>query len=405
MGFSGRIKSADAKSMAIETEDGRQLRIYITRSTRFVRDGETLKSVTLKPGTIVSVEARQNAEFFLYAVTVQIMKDPAPEPAPKPDKPNDEAAEPARPTTTMAPAPAADPDEGGPPKIKRGKPERVARAEREEANAPAAVPAPDAAPGVRIDEPMEDPQIVKAREAAVEFTSSLPNYLVRQHTTRYWSDTAKVEWRPLDVLSLTVVYEDGKETYRNVRVNNKLTSKPLEALSGTVSRGEFGSTLADVLSSSTNAEFRRRGTTQIAGRTAWRFDFKVELANSHWTIHVGSQSIRPAYKGAVWVDRDTARVLRIEMQAVNLPGDYPLDVSEWVVEYGSVKLGTKEFLVPVKAEVLACWRGSARCSRNSTEFRNYQRFTGESDLYLTESTVDFGGEAAPAAPAIPAKKP
>jgi hypothetical protein len=408
LGFGGRIRSVDAKAMVLGTEDGRELRIFLTKSTRFVREGETLKTVTLKPGMVVSVEARQNAEFFLYAVMVQIMQDAAPEAAPQAASKTAPKAAPAAeeaigPTTTMAPAPSVDPDDAGPPKVKRGKPERVVRAEREAASAPAPVPSAIAvaAPAVRIDEPMEDPQIAKAREAAQEFTASLPNYLVRQHTTRYWSDTAKVEWRPLDVLSLTVVYENGKESYRNVRVNSKLTSKPLEALSGTVSQGEFGSTLADLLSSSTNAEFRRRGTTQVGGHSAWRFDFKVELTNSHWTIRTGSQSIRPAYKGAVWVERDTARVLRIEMQAQNLPGDYPLDVSEWVVEYGSVKLGTHEFLVPVKAEVLACWRGSAQCSRNATEFRNYQRFTGESDLYLVDTKVDFGSEPAPAPPAKP----
>jgi hypothetical protein len=59
----------------------------------------------------------------------------------------------------------------------------------------------------------------------------------------------------------------------------------------------------------------------------------------------------------------------------------------------------------VKAEVLACWRGSAKCSRNATEFRNYQRFTGESDLYLVETNVDFGSEAAPAPPAKPSATP
>jgi hypothetical protein len=423
LGFGGRIRSVDAKAMVLATEDGRELRIFLTKSTKFVREGETLKTVALKPGMVVSVEARQNAEFFLFAVAVQIMKDAsdaAPEPAPKATskaaskaapKAAPAAEEAIGPTTTMAPAPSMDPDDAGPPKVKRGKPERVVRAEREAAVAPApaaaAVPvaAAAAAPSVTIDEPMEDPQIAKAREAAQEFTASLPNYLVRQHTTRYWSDTAKVEWRPLDVLSLTVVYENGKESYRNVRVNNKLTSKPLDALSGSVSQGEFGSTLADLLSSSTNAEFRRRGTTQVGGHSAWRFDFKVELANSHWTVRTGSQSIRPAYKGTVWVERDTARVLRIEMQAQNLPGDYPLDVTEWMVEYGSVKFDTHEFLVPVKAEVLACWRGSAKCSRNETEFRNYHRFTGESDLYLVDTKVDFGSDPAPAAPAVPPAAP
>jgi hypothetical protein len=417
LAFSGKIRTVDAKSLLLATEDGRELRIFLSKSTRYVREGETLKTVNLRPGTVVTVEARQNAEFFLYAVTVQIMKDAAPQAAPAATpkaSQTPKAAEsevPAEPSTTMAPAPVYDPDDAGPPKVKRGKPERVVRAEQEAVNTPAAVPVSVAAPAVTLNEPMEDPQIPKAREAAKEFTASLPNYLVRQHTTRYWSDTAKVDWRPLDVLSLTVVYEGGKESYRNVRLNNKLTTKPLDALSGTVSQGEFGSTLADLLSNATNADFRRRGTAQIGTHSAWRFDFKVELDNSHWTIKTGSQSIRPAYKGTIWVERDTARVLRIEMQAQNLPGDYPLDVTEWVVEYDSVKLGTREFLVPVKAEVLACWRGSARCSRNATEFRNYQRFTGESDLYLVDATVDFGTDPAPAAapsatpPARPSAKP
>ena len=403
LGFRGDILSVDAKSMLLATSDGRQLRIFLTKSTRFVRKGDTLKTVTLAPGAEVSVEARQNAEYFLYAVSVEILKDAAPAAggSTPPAAPAD--SENTGPTTTMAPPPAADPDDAGPPRIKRGKPERVLRAARDEAGAPPTAVAASSAPSVRIEEPMEDPQIAKARQAAAEFTSTLPNYVVRQHTTRYWSDTAKVDWRPLDVLSLAVVYENGKESYRNIRLNNKLVSKSLEELGGTVSQGEFGTTLADLLSSSTQAEFRRRGSSSIAGRPAWRFDFQVPLSSSHWTIRVGSQSIRPAYKGAIWVDQETARVLRIEMQAQQLPGDYPLDISEWVVEYGMVKLGSREFLVPVKAEVLACWRGSAQCSRNVTEFRNYRRFTGESDIYMTESTVDFAGEAgvAPAAPPKP----
>ncbi len=402
LGFRGEVLTVDAKSILLATVDGRQLRIFLTKSTRFARKGETLKTVTLAPGAEVSVEARQNAEYFLYAVTVDILKDAAPAaggstpPATPPA-----SGESTGPTTTMAPPPAVDPDDAGPPRIKRGKPERVLRAGREQVRAPQTTAAASSPPSVRIEEPMEDPQIVKARRAAAEFTSTLPNYVVRQHTTRYWSDTAKVDWRPLDVLSLVVVYENGKESYRDIRLNNKLVSKSLEELSGTVSQGEFGTTLADLFSYSTHAEFRRRGSSSVAGRPAWRFDFQVPLESSHWTIRIGSQSIRPAYKGTVWVDRETARVLRIEMQAQELPGDYPLDISEWVVEYGMVKLGSREFLVPVKAEVLACWRGSARCSRNVTEFRNYRRFTGESDIYMTESTVDFGGEAGAAPPAPP----
>ena len=43
---------------------------------------------------------------------------------------------------------------------------------------------------------------------------------------------------------------------------------------------------------------------------------------------MASQSIRPAYRGAVWIDKETGRTLRIEMEAVDLPAAFPVDKAE-----------------------------------------------------------------------------
>ena len=91
-----------------------------------------------------------------------------------------------------------------------------------------------------------------------------------------------------------------------------------------------------LFSPDTNAQFRSGGASSISGISAQVYDFEVRSENSHWTVHVDSQTLIPAYKGSVWVDPSTARVLRIEMQARNIPSDFPMDTIESAVDYSYV---------------------------------------------------------------------
>jgi hypothetical protein len=110
----------------------------------------------------------------------------------------------------------------------------------------------------------------------------------------------------------------------------------------------------------------------------------VERLRSSWKIWVPGQYILPAYKGSIWIDKQTANTLRIEMQAQEIPEEFPRIAVETAVDYDYITLGTAEkFLLPVRAEVLSCARGSNECERNVIEFRNYHKFTGE-------STIKFG---------------
>ncbi len=43
----------------------------------------------------------------------------------------------------------------------------------------------------------------------------------------------------------------------------------------------------------------------------------------------------------------------------------------------------QQYLLPVHAETLSCQRGTPYCSRNTIDFRNYKKYTGE-------STITFG---------------
>src|SRR5207253_11468126 len=109
-----------------------------------------------------------------------------------------------------------------------------------------------------------DPVIEKAREAAESFTETLPNYVCQQFTARFVNTSHITSWQAQDVVSAEVVYENGRESYRNLAVNGKPVKKSMEELGGSWSKGEFGTLLRDLFSDSTAAEFRFRRDSTIA---------------------------------------------------------------------------------------------------------------------------------------------
>lgn len=301
--------------------------------------------------------------------------------------------------------PPADSDDPNRPRLKRGKPaprkssEPVEVAEAQpaaapapaaaQAPAPASTPAPAAPretpqPAVMVQNPQEDPAIAKARQVATSFTETLPNYVCQEFMARYVSTTHVVDWRPLDVVSTEVIYEDRREHYRNIAINGKPTNKRMEELPGSWSTGEFGTVLVDLFSPATGADFRFRKETSYEGRTALIYDFSVERDGSHWHIQVASQSVMPAYAGSIWLDKKNSRVLRIEMETRHMPTEFPMDKVESAVDYDYVRLGGEQlFLLPVHAESLSCQRDTNNCSRNTIDFRNYHKYSGE-------ATITFG---------------
>lgn len=237
------------------------------------------------------------------------------------------------------------------------------------------------APRSILTQSNDDPVIEKAREAAWQFSGALPNFFCQQVTTRYQSDHPKTGWDALDIVTADVAYEDGQETYKNIKVGSKVVNKKMEDIEGTRSTGEFASILIDLLSPDTAAVFRRTGSDTIHGRPTWVYKFDVQREHSHWRIEAAAQLYYPAYTGSIWIDKQSARVMRIEQQARSMPLLFPFDTTESATEYDFIRLATPEsFLLPVDAEVLSCVRGSSVCARNRIEFRNYRKFGAESSV-------------------------
>ncbi len=330
-------------------------------------------------------------------------------PAPPPTTPTPPAAETVAapvpdPNVEIIPLPPGasqepiDDSDEGPPVLRRGKPaprKPSVRANPQPEKAPVVVASrlPDKAPElppssahaplpeVTLEAPAPpDPVIVKARAELTRYTESLPSYMCKEQIARFVNTSHIVDWRPVDLVGTDLVYENGKEHYRNVTVNGKPAGKKLEELSGSWSTGEFATVLVDLFSPATAADFRRRSESRIAGRAALPYDFTVEQEHSHWHIQVASESVMPAYKGKIWIDKETKRILRVEMQASRMPVDFPLDKVESATDFEFVRIGDRQFLLPVHAESLMCQRGTNRCSKNVIDFRNYHKYSGEANI-------------------------
>jgi hypothetical protein len=431
--FRGNLKVFDEKALSVELGDHRVMDFIRTGKTRFFKGGDEVKTPKFNLGDQVSVEAQTDPAGTMTAVNVYWEKAGAPSGSGTTSAKNDDGvvdtwkddpknADPKsadgpprlqRPATAAAPEAPVSPsaDDPGPPKLKRG---GVADPSRERApdvvpeqtatnRIPAAPPSsgervidgsrPTVIRGdadedaVRIVQRKDEPLIRRAADAAMEFTETLPSYVCSENVTRLASESTPANFQPIDVVTMEVLYIDGREDYRNIQINGKKTVKKLEESGGSWSTGEFGTVLVDLFSPATAAVFHFRRDSRAGGIMAKMYDYEVARETSHWSIHTNSQTYNPAYTGSVWIDPATSRVLRIEMEAKGLPGDFLLDHVESATDYQYIRLGdAKQYLLPVHAETLSCQRGTAYCSRNVIDFRNYHKYTGE-------STITFGGTA------------
>jgi hypothetical protein len=369
--FSGVIRILDEMSMELEESDTRFLTIQLLNTTTkpaalAVGDGVDVVASEDKDHGFQAVSIKANAE-IAAAINERDQLQPQPQERTGP------------PPTILRAPPAADDDESGPPKLKRGKPERASsRPAKEEDDTPAPLPKAEIPPSAASNS--RQGFIEKAREAALAFTEGLPNYVCQESTTRYISETKVPSWTAVDIVAAEVVFEEGKESYRNLTINGKPTKKAPEE-SGAWSTGEFGTILGNLFAPYTAADFRYVQDATVTHQSTSLYSYKVERLRSSWKIWLPGQYIRPAYRGSVWIDKQGAHVLRLEMEAREIPTEFPEDSVETAVDYDYISLGTTEkFLLPVHAEVLACFRGSSNCERNVIEFRNYHKFTGESTI-------------------------
>lgn len=357
--YEGTLEKITDQLIVVELDNGRTFNFRRSGDTKFYKNSREVDGAELQPGDLVALVAKENDRAFLVAMKVTFE-------ALTPQK---------RAELEKAKLAAEEADAAGPGPHNAADQPVLKRREAEE---------PTGQPEIRLGQsPASDPRIDKAQQTTLAFSKTLPNFRCEEHMERFSRDSRTAGWMPLDTISAAVIYEDGQESYRNMKINDRPTERKMEQLSGSWSTGEFATMLRNLFHPDTAATFRYVEDSHLRNLPARVYDFQVARENSHWNIQIDSQEITPAYQGSVWIELASGRVLRLEMHAVDLPPDFPLDEVESTVDYAFVPIGTESVLLPAHAENLGCQRRRDFCSRNVIDFLNYRR-------YVAESTVKFG---------------
>ncbi len=242
--------------------------------------------------------------------------------------------------------------------------------------------------------PSEEEQlriIREARRQAEVYTEQLPNYVCLQLTRRYYDPTGlEMDWLKLDEIKTRLSYYDGQENYETLTVNDVESNKGFSDLGGTTSTGEFGSILAGLFSHQTDAQFRWARHSLLRGKPVYVFHLEVPQSRSSWTLSSNGdygeaanlRQIHAGYTGLVYIGKETGRVLRIVMEAEDIPSSFPMQEARSRLDFDFIELSGQEFLLPLKAQAYV--RSGRILTRNDLEFRLYRKFTAEATITFEE---------------------
>ncbi len=266
---------------------------------------------------------------------------------------------------------------------------KAADAMRSLVQASASLPAPvkDApvkAPPPPMPPPSSEVQaqvISEARELALSYTKRLPDFICLQVTRRYADPSGLEMYQLMDTVAARLSYFEQKEDYKLISVNGNLKQGNFDQLGGATSTGEFGTMLREIFEPETQAEFNWERWAKLRGKICHVYAFRVEQSRSKWHVSWQKQmEVVPAYRGLIYVDRDVPMVMRVTMEAENMPATFPIQEAKSMLDYDFTEISGNPFLLPLRSEMKM--REGRILVKNQTEFRNYRKFG-------TETTITF----------------
>jgi hypothetical protein len=238
--------------------------------------------------------------------------------------------------------------------------------------------------------PAQDADLLpRIREKMANVLLRQPNYTCTE-TIERTRQAVGGHTRVQDTLRLEVALVEGKELFA------WLGSKRFEEheLGELASAGMFGNggfaLYARTLFLDNVAVFEARGETQLKGRPAVRYDFRVARSTGTHLLKVNDREAAVGFRGSFYADPSTLDVRRVEIVSEDIPADLGVTASEATVDYTRLRIGDETYLLPAESTLMMAL--TTEVSRNSVRFTGCRRFTGESTLsfndpVLTEASV------------------
>jgi hypothetical protein len=270
--------------------------------------------------------------------------------------------------------------------------------DRSQALATAKAIVPEAKP-TPIPPPTSEEQaalISEAREYALGYSKTLPDFICTQVTRRYaaplpgtrYGGSAGNEptWYPLDTLTLKLSYFEQKEDYKLILINNTVTTQDYKTLGGSTSTGDFGSMMREIFEPASQARFEWDHWGTLRGRRVMAFSYRVPQSHSQWHINYDRKlDIVPAYRGLVYIDKETHHITRVTLEAIDIPAGFPVKRADTILDYDFQELSGRSFLLPLKASTIMAT--DDYMTKNDAEFRVYRKYSAESDIKFDTNDV------------------
>ena len=292
-------------------------------------------------------------------------------------------------------------------------------------------------PALPTPEPAALSQMLVAMVNYVNTTlRQLPNFIATREVTGFEDrpqedlngETGLVHliYLPLHVVSSSsaqMTYRDGHEVVEEGAAKGKDGESP-----GLATAGMFGPILSTALRDAVKGKITWGRWEQGAGGNQAVFRYAVPKDKSNYAVGfccvLGGNDPGPqerskwrsfsemvAYHGEIAFDPASGTILRITLEAEMPPGEV-VTRSQVMVEYGTVEIGEKNFICPLRSvsilsahsqqpamgkQSVASYKGPAKIYLNDVAFGHYRRFGSETRILAGESVEPAVNPPAPAA--------
>ena len=242
-------------------------------------------------------------------------------------------------------------------------------------------------PGEEV--PREILLLARVKAHMSQLLKRLPNYTCLQNIERSRRG-ASGRTQLVDVVRLEVALVDGDELFAWPGSKKFQDTKIIDMVKGgAIGSGNFALHAKSVFQGNV-AQYTFIGERVMeGGRKALRWDYKVPLALSGYTLRAAPYEAVVAYHGSFWVDADSLDVIRLEVVTDDIPKQLEIVSAEDAIEYQRVKLGEEQFLLPSKSE-LRMTGADGHMSINRTSFTGCRQYAGDSTISFDDpqSTSD-----------------
>jgi hypothetical protein len=224
--------------------------------------------------------------------------------------------------------------------------------------------------------------LARIKRRMTDELNRLPNYTCLETIDRY-SAVKGGKMKPLDRIRIQVAIVDGKELYSwpgAKRFEDRGLTEMVN--NGFLSDGDFVAMARNVFVNQT-AAITFAGREMTDGREVLRYNFDINQMRSGWQVRLRNSSGVVGAKGWFGADSASLDLVRFSFAAQDLPPFSPDKTLEEIAEYGRVRLGGSEILIPLTVDLHSeSFNGDTRW--NHTTFSACRQYTAETSISFAE---------------------